>query len=158
MKTNKFNGSVQKDLCEGINTIYEEMFTDKVYYYSLNTELTDVNVYGESNDRVYNEPISFFARPVINSTQEDEYNKTSKLGGYFTVPMYQFLLKGLSTDKEALEQMKKGAIKFDGLVYQIDDITPLTNIQGMYMVVKIECSEPTTPLILESIPIPNEVI
>lgn len=153
----KFDGAVQKDLCEGINTIYDELFTDKVYYYSLNEELTESNVYNESQNRVYNEPISFLAHPVLKVTQEDEYNRTSKFGGYFTVPMYQFLLNGLSTDKISLEHMKKGAIKFDGLVYQIDDITPMTNIQGMFMVVNIECSESTTNLIVESVPILNEV-
>ena len=153
----KFNSSVQKDLCEGINEIYEELFTDEVYYYPLNTLLTKADVYGENSNRVYDEPIRLLAHPVLNPTQEEGYNKTSKLAGYFTVPMYQFLLNNLPTTKEAFEQMKRGAIKFNDIIYQIDDINPMTNIKGMDMIIKILCSESTVTLIRESVVIPNEV-
>lgn len=153
----KFESEIQKDFCEAINCIYTELFTDKVLLYTLNTDLTDINIYGEAESRSYNEPVNLLAHPVLNSVQGEEYNTTSKNKGYILVPMYQFLIKGISADKQSIEYLKKGAIRFNGVVYQIDDIDLLTNIQGMDMVVKFICSEVTTPLITESLPIENGV-
>lgn len=147
----EFSSDIQKDFCEGVNEIFEELFDKTVYFYGLNEENSKINVYNEATSRYYNEPIDFLAHPLLNVAQEDEYNKTSKYNSSFIVPMYQFLVKGLPTTKEAFEQMKKGAVRYKDITYQIDEIAPTTNVKDMFLFVKITCSEPSTPLVLRSL-------
>lgn len=142
--------SIQKAFLEGIQEVYNTMFSDKIYFSYLDEETTYKNVYRESMNKRYKEPIklsgkiSFSSEQSKNNTVATEAKSAlvgNQLSSIFTIPTKELIDNGIPTTMESLDKLAKGMIKFDSVTYQIDNVVPKTYIAGTYLFYVFECTQ-----------------
>ena len=68
----KTGNEVGDAFLEGIQELFQIMFNEKkVLYYPMDTQKTTTNIYGETSEKVYSEPIPLSAKIVTTFKKEE---------------------------------------------------------------------------------------
>jgi hypothetical protein len=154
--------SIRQDFVDGVQEIFTTLFndgsegTDGVYLYLLGSDRT-TNVYKEKKYKVYKPPVLLVCKAVLaptfgqNDTIEEIKDKAE-----FTVTLKSLQDNGLSVTHEAIDDMRKGVMKFNDTFYIIDNIIPKAYVEHVFLMYRFLCTEDkhTTEVIIEE---PEEV-
>ena len=96
--------SIQKAFLDGIDEIYTALFTDSIYFSFLDEDETEINVYEESREKKYTEPVKLVGRVNTSFEQGGEYVEGINIDAVITIPTKQLITKKIPCDtKEELE-------------------------------------------------------
>ena len=135
--------SIQKAFLDGMKELWDTVFTT-VDLVLLDTDNTIINeVYGEVvGDKVYLPPLTLPAKvdlslhELSDDTEGKSYNATCRF------PTKVFLDNNIDLSvKKGLDILRKAKIEYQGAEYEIQDIKPQTNIQGVYLFYQFLCNE-----------------
>lgn len=116
------------------------MFTDRLHLSLLDEDGTIVNIYDESSDKMYLDPIQLIGRIQTTFTQGENPVESVQCEAVITIPTKQFITKGIphQTDSD-LETLKRGKFEYDGVEYLIDKITPKTLVADKWQMYEFKC-------------------
>lgn len=137
---------IQKAFINGVQTIFTTLFnngneSDGVYYYSLDTENTSTNTYGENKVKSYREPILLVCKAIVNPTKGKQDVEEVKNQAEFVVTLKSLINNGLGTTNEDFEIMRRGMMKFKGVSYLIDNIVPKAYVEDVFLMYTFYCTE-----------------
>lgn len=136
--------SIQTEFVNGVQEIFDTLFnkgddnTDGVQYYPL-SPLNTVNVYREQAEKLYKEPVLLTCKATLNPAAPDNEAEQLKSTAQFKVPLKSLLDNGLSVD--SLQDLCKGLMKFHGVYYVIDQITPQAYVENVFLFYEFSCTE-----------------
>lgn len=132
--------SITQAFLEGMQEVFSTMFTDQIFLKLMDLENTEVNIYGESADKVYREPVQLVGKIVLSNSQEDTPESEIRTSATIRIPTKEFIDKEISFySQEDLETLKKGLIVYREEEYEIQDVVPCTNITDTYMFYDFTC-------------------
>jgi len=134
-------GEIAQAFLEGIKEIFTIMFTNEVYYYLLDEDETDVNVYGESTKKVYKEPVKLTCNVKSPIKEEDDlYIEDVKIDAVIKIPALIMMESTLSFQTaESREVLMRGKISYGGIDYLIDRIESTTLIDDTWQFYVFYC-------------------
>lgn len=146
--------SIRKSFVDGLQTIFTTLFNDgvndglKLY---LMSEKTEVNVYGESKFKRYQQPKMLVTQAKLTPTQGEQDTEGIKDRATFVVPLKSLQENGFGVTNADLDIMRKGVIEFHGVFYTIDNILPKAYIEDVFLLYHFECTEDkhTTSILVE---------
>lgn len=132
---------IAEELNEGIYEVFSNFYGD-IEYYPLTSIST--NIYGEDKKKVYaTEPKLLLAKPAPVDPKTNlvpiNHNLRSTT---FLVPRMSFEKLEMTMDCEELE---KGVIKFNQVLYRILNVSPRLDIGGVQLSFLFTCEEDTRP-------------
>ncbi len=134
---------IQNAFLEGINEVFSIMFTDKCKLYFLDTESTETNVYNETPEKRYKEPIEIVAKvvPSVSSENDDAFFKDSNACTVI-IPSKQLIDNGIpfSTSGD-FEEFSRCKVEYGGYSYRVTSAYPKTLVADMYQIVELSCIE-----------------
>lgn len=132
-------GEISDAFVDGIYEIFDILYTD-VEYYALNP-LAEKNLYGESKDKPYLDPVSLVAKCVKSPRGPGRPENVQQLDMLISIPTKSFWLANLDTSVEGLKQMSKGIFKDSlGDFYTPVKIVPYGGaFEGVEMRYQFEC-------------------
>ena len=138
--------SIRKDFVEGINEIFTTLFNDGendgVTYYELDLEHSYKNVYGESKyGKHYINPVKLVCKAELNPTHGIESIESVKDSASFTVTLKSLQDRNLGVTNRDLDKMRRGILEFKGVFYYIDNISPETYIEDVFLKYRFECTQ-----------------
>lgn len=136
---------IRNDFIEGVNEVFTTLFNnasegDGVYLYLLSSQ-RDTNVYGERKYKTYQEPILLTCQAILNPTYGEQTVEEIKDKAEFVVPLKAFLDKGIEVTHESLAEMRKGVLKFNDVIYIIDNIVPKAYVEDVFLMYRFICTE-----------------
>ena len=149
---------IQKAFLEGIEEVYTELLCTDLYIQFLDTERTVVDdVYGETTEKVYQEPIKLIGKINEMQPKADDPDQTVNRSVTIKLPTKQFLDMGISIDFEAdWEMFRKAKLIHNNEEYLIDTVEPVTLIRDMWQFLSIRATQdkktyvpPTSPVVPE---------
>lgn len=138
--------SIRKDFVDGVQEIFTTLFNDGsedndgIFYYALSNKTT-TNVYGETRDKVYKQPILLVASAHLTPTQGQQDTESVKDVARFTVPLKSLQENNLGVTNNDLAEMRRGLIKFHDVFYLIDNIKPKAYVEDVFLMYDLECTE-----------------
>ena len=133
--------SIQKAFLDGIDEIYSALFTDSIYFSFLDEDATEVNVYEESREKKYTEPVKMVGRVNTSFEQGGEYVEGIKIDAIITIPTKQLITKKIPCDtKEDLELLRKGVFTYGGMQFLVDKVSPRTLVADKWQLYDFYCS------------------
>ena len=131
-----------KDFQDGLYELYKELGSDKLFYYPL-TPYTKPNIYGESLDKTYEEPIQLVGS-IEPLTAKDTSNYTldtlsSNLRGCLTVTIPYKCVQEIGI--EDMKELDKGRLEINSKMYDIVLVTMEGTFLGQYSTCKFMCKE-----------------
>lgn len=131
---------IQNAFLDGIEELFSIMFTDRLNLSLLNEEDTVVNIYDETTNKVYHDPIQLIGRIKTTFTQGEDPVEGVQTDAVITIPTKQFITKQIPHQTDAdLETLKKGKFSYDGIEYLVDKVTPKTLVADKWQMYDFNC-------------------
>lgn len=135
--------SIQKAFLDGMKELWDTVFTT-VDLVLLDTDNTIINeVYSEVvGDKVYLPPLTLPAKVDLSLHELSDDTEGKSYNATFRFPTKVFLDNNIDLSvKKGLDILRKAKIEYQGAEYEIQDIKPQTNIQGVYLFYQFLCNE-----------------
>lgn len=133
--------TIQNAFLDGIEEIFSIMFTDRLMLSLLNEEATQTNIYEETPNKVYHDPIPLVGRIQTTLTQEEDPVETIQTDAVITIPTKQLITNQIPHETESdLDTLKKGKIAYDGIEYLVEKVVPKTLIADKWQMYDFICS------------------
>ena len=132
--------SIQNAFLDGIEEVFSIMFTDRLQLSLLNEKATQTNIYEETLDKVYLDPIQLIGRIQTTFTQGEDPVESVQIDAVITIPTKQLITKGIphKTDTD-LETLKKAKFAYDGFEYLVEKVVPKTLVADKWQMYNFEC-------------------
>lgn len=138
--------SIRKDFIEGVQEIFTTLFnngseeTDGVFLYLLSSQ-RKTNIYGERKYKTYQAPKLLVCQAKLNPTYGQETIEEIKDKAEFVVPLKSLQDNNLDVSQEALEEMRRGVLKYHDVIYTIDNIIPKAYVEDVFLMYRFICTE-----------------
>ena len=138
--------SIRKDFVDGVYEIFSTIFNeaktpdDGVQYFAFSGG--ESNIYNERKFKKYKAPIILVAKVQETVTEGSEDIKAQKRSAIFTVPVKSLTDNGIEEmNKSVIQDMKKGLIKYNDVLYKIDSIQGSAFVENVYLLWQFNCTE-----------------
>ena len=132
--------TIQNAFLDGIEEIFSIMFTDRLQLRLLDEEATQTNIYEETTDKVYLDPIPLVGR--IQTTFEHGENpvESVNIDAVITIPTQQLITNQIPHETESdLEVLKKANFVYDGFEYLVEKVVPKTLVADKWQMYYFNC-------------------
>ena len=131
---------IQNAFLDGIEDIFSVMFTDRLKLRLLNEEATQTNIYEETTDKVYFDPIPLIGRIQTTFTQGENPVESVQIDAVITIPTKQLITNKIPHETDSdLETLKKAKFAYDGFEYLVEKVAPKTLIADKWQMYTFEC-------------------
>lgn len=126
-----------RDFQEGIKEVFQELGTDKVLFYPLDTS-SPRSIYKEDKDKKYLEPIPLIGLPKY-SNQSDTLNTGNSLRHpYLDIEVPLLVIQEAEL---TIPMINQGKIEFLDTTYQVYEVQPNGFFLGDYSSYTIKCKK-----------------
>jgi hypothetical protein len=118
------------------------MFANDIIFRPLIIEETPIsNIYTESLDRVYGEPIYLTGKEEMTASDPITAAEKDRITAKFTFPYKTFLDNDIDVSLENLPVINRGRLEYLDKGYSIKTITPRTFITGIFLFYTFDCEQ-----------------
>lgn len=132
--------TIQNAFLDGIEEIFSTMFTDRLQLRLLDEEATQTNIYEETTDKVYLDPIQLIGRIQTTFTQGENPVESVQIDAVITIPTKQLITNQIPHEMESdLDTLKKAKFAYDGFEYLVEKVVPKTLVADKWQMYSFEC-------------------
>lgn len=133
---------ISDEFLDGIYEAYTILMTDQIFLKLLDEGNTTTNVYGETKEKAYLEPIQLYGKFAMSTMQGEE--EVEGIQDYITVtiPTKSLMLNGVDISPQNYSTLENGAIHYKGVDYNIFRVNPTTNIDDVFLFYVFYCEKP----------------
>ena len=132
--------SIQNAFLDGLEEVYSIMFTNRLELRLLDEDETEVNIYGESPEKVYQNPIQLVGRIQTTFEQGDDPVEGVKIDAVITIPTKQLISNQIPHQtEENLETLRKAKFSYDGFEYLVEKVVPKTLVADKWQLYEFSC-------------------
>lgn len=121
---------IQNAFLDGMEEVYQTLFTEEIDFAFLDEESTKTNIYGEAcEEKSYCEPIRLIGKVNTDFKQGELPVEGVHIDCKVTIPTKQLITNKIPRESQAdLEKLRKGKFSYKGYDYLVTKIEPRTLI------------------------------
>lgn len=130
---------------DGMNDVFSILFNTEVLYYPMDDDETmPDDVYRETDDKRYKDPIGLIGKVLSHFSKEDNPDMTIGIDAVITVPTKQLIINNLPKDTvEDLRKLARGKMKYKQVeTYYIEVVRPKTLVDDEWQFYDFYCYMP----------------
>lgn len=137
---------IRQEFVDGVQEIFTTLFNngseaDGAYLYLL-SEDRETSVYGEKKYKSYQPPKLLVCQAILRPSFGNPPAVTEiDCDAEFVVPLKSLQLNGLDVTEKALDEIRRGILKFHDVFYTIDNIIPKAFVEDVFLMYRFLCSE-----------------
>ena len=133
---------LNEEFLEGIYEVYSTLMTNQIFLKLLDEDSTDTNVYEETTQKKYLDPIQLVGKFALSMEQGEQVVEGIQDYVTATIPTKSLLDNSVDITPENYETLKKGAISYKGVDYNIVQVRPIVNIDDVFQFYVFYCEKP----------------
>ena len=133
---------LSEEFLEGIYEVYSTLMTNQIFLKLLDEDSTDTNVYEETTQKKYLDPIQLVGKFALSMEQGEQVVEGIQDYVTATIPTKSLLDNNVDITPENYETLKKGAISYKGVDYSIVQVRPIVNIDDVFQFYVFYCEKP----------------
>lgn len=133
---------LNEEFLEGIYEVYSTLMTNQIFLKLLDENSTDTNVYEETTQKNYLDPIQLVGKFALSMEQGEQVVEGIQDYVTATIPTKSLLDNNVDITPENYETLKKGAISYKGVDYNIVQVRPIVNIDDVFQFYVFYCEKP----------------
>lgn len=133
---------LSEEFLEGIYEVYSTLMTNQIFLKLLDEDSTDTNVYEETTQKKYLDPIQLVGKFSLSMEQGEQVVEGIQDYVTATIPTKSLLDNNVDITPENYETLKKGAISYKGVDYNIVQVRPTVNIDDVFQFYVFYCEKP----------------
>lgn len=133
---------LNEEFLEGIYEVYSTLMTNQIFLKLLDEDSTDTNVYEETTQKKYLDPIQLVGKFALSMEQGEQVVEGIQDYVTATIPTKSLLDNNVDITPENYETLKKGLISYKGVDYNIVQVRPIVNIDDVFQFYVFYCEKP----------------
>ena len=133
---------LSEEFLEGIYEVYSTLMTNQIFLKLLDEDSTDTNVYEETTQKKYLDPIQLVGKFALSMEQGEQVVEGIQDYVTATIPTKSLLDNNVDITPENYETLKQGAISYKGVDYNIVQVRPIVNIDDVFQFYVFYCEKP----------------
>ena len=133
---------LSEEFLEGIYEVYSTLMTNQIFLKLLDEDSTDINVYEETTQKKYLDPIQLVGKFSLSMEQGEQVVEGIQDYVTATIPTKSLLDNNVDITPENYETLKKGGISYKGVDYNIVQVRPIVNIDDVFQFYVFYCEKP----------------
>ena len=133
---------LNEEFLEGIYEVYSTLMTNQIFLKLLDEDSTDTNVYEETTQKKYLDPIQLVGKFSLSMEQGEQVVEGIQDYVTATIPTKSLLDNNVDITPENYETLKKGVISYKGVDYNIVQVRPIVNIDDVFQFYVFYCEKP----------------
>ena len=133
---------LSEEFLDGIYEVYSTLMTNQIFLKLLDEDSTDTNVYEETTQKKYLDPIQLVGKFALSMEQGEQVVEGIQDYVTATIPTKSLLDNNVDITPENYETLKKGAISYKGADYNIVQVRPIVNIDDVFQFYVFYCEKP----------------
>lgn len=133
---------LNEEFLEGIYEVYSTLMTNQIFLKLLDEDSTDTNVYEETTQKKYLDPIQLVGKFSLSMEQGEQVVEGIQDYVTATIPTKSLLDNNVDITPENYDTLKKGAISYKGVDYNIVQVRPTVNIDDVFQFYVFYCEKP----------------
>ena len=133
---------LSEEILEGMYEVYSTLMTNQIFLKLLDEDSTDTNVYEETTQKKYLDPIQLVGKFSLSMKQGEQVVEGIQDYVTATIPTKSLLDNNVDITPENYETLKKGAISYKGVDYNIVQVRPIVNIDDVFQFYVFYCEKP----------------
>lgn len=133
---------LSEEFLDGIYEVYSTLMTNQIFLKLLDEDSTDTNVYEETVQKKYLDPIQLVGKFALSMEQGEQVVEGIQDYVTATIPTKSLLDNNVDITPENYETLKKGAISYKGVDYNIVQVRPIVNIDDVFQFYVFYCEKP----------------
>lgn len=133
---------LSEEFLDGIYEVYSTLMTNQIFLKLLDEDSTDTNVYEETTQKKYLDPIQLVGKFALSMEQGEQVVEGIQDYVTATIPTKSLLDNNVDITPENYETLKKGAISYKGVDYNIVQVRPIVNIDDVFQFYVFYCEKP----------------
>lgn len=133
---------LSEEFLEGIYEVYSTLMTNQIFLKLLDEDSTDTNVYEETTQKKYLDPIQLVGKFALSMEQGEQVVEGIQDYVTATIPTKSLLDNNVDITPKNYETLKKGAISYKGVDYNIVQVRPIVNIDDVFQFYVFYCEKP----------------
>ena len=133
---------LSEEFLDGIYEVYSTLMTNQIFLKLLDEDSTDTNVYDETVQKKYLDPIQLVGKFALSMEQGEQVVEGIQDYVTATIPTKSLLDNNVDITPENYETLKKGAISYKGVDYNIVQVRPIVNIDDVFQFYVFYCEKP----------------
>ena len=135
---------ISEEFLDGIYEIFSILMTDQIFLKLLDDKSTVTNIYEETKQKKYLEPIQLVGKFSLSRSQGEEVVEGTQDYVTATIPTKSLLENNVDISPQNYATLEKGVIQYDGVEYEIKQVIPKTNIDNVFQFYVFYCEKPKT--------------
>lgn len=135
---------LSEEFLEGIYEVFDILMTDQIFLKLLDEKNTVSNIYKETVNKKYFEPIQLVGKFSMTVEQGEEVVEGTQDYVTVTIPTKSLLDNNVDITPQNYDTLEKGVIVYKDVEYTIAKITPKTNIDDVFQFYVFYCEKPKT--------------
>lgn len=132
--------SIKNAFLDGIEEVFKIMFTDEVYLHLLDGELTKVNIYNETTNKVYKSPLKLVGKVTTAFEKGEDPIEEVNIDAVITVPAKQLITLGIPhASPQDLEMLETAKISYKWFEYLVERVVPKTLVADTWQLYEFRC-------------------
>lgn len=133
---------LSEEFLDGIYEVYSTLMTNQIFLKLLDEDSTDTNVYDETVQKKYLDPIQLVGKFALSMGQGEQVVEGIQDYVTATIPTKSLLDNNVDITPENYDTLKKGAISYKGVDYNIVQVRPIVNIDDVFQFYVFYCEKP----------------
>ena len=133
---------IGEEFLDGIHEIFSLLMTDQIFLKLLDEKSTVTNIYEESKQKKYLEPIQLVVKFSLDRSQGEEVVEGIQDYATATIPTKSLLDNNIDITPQNYDTLAKGVISYSGVDYEIKQVVPRTNIDNVFQFYVFYCEKP----------------
>lgn len=133
---------LSEEFLDGIYEVYSTLMTNQIFLKLLDEDSTDTNVYDETVQKKYLDPIQLVGKFALSMEQGEQVVEGIQDYVTATIPTKSLLDNNVDITPENYDTLKKGAISYKGVDYNIVQVRPIVNIDDVFQFYVFYCEKP----------------
>lgn len=132
--------SIQNAFLDGMEEVYKTLFTEEVDFSFLDETASKTNVYDETPQKVYCEPIRLVGKVSTDFKQGEQFVEGIHIDCTITIPTKQLISAEIPRKSYAdLERLRKGRFFYKGYNYLVKKVAPRTLVADEWHFYEFSC-------------------
>ena len=135
---------ISEEFLDGIYEVFSTMMTDQIFLKLLDEKNTVTNIYEETKQKNYLDPIQLVGKFSLSMSQGEEEVEGTQDYVTATIPTKSLLDNNVDISPQNYHTLEKGVIHYKGVDYEIKQVNPTTNIDDVFQFYVFYCEKPKT--------------
>ena len=135
--------NIHQEFLDGVFEVYDTLLSSNIYIKLLDEQnsLPD-NIYGEAQTKVYLPPVKLVGKFSLTMQEGEQPIEGIQDFVVAKIATKSLIDAGLDISPQNYASLNKAVIVYDGVDYPVQEVTPTTNVDDVFLFYEFKCLKP----------------